>query len=290
MRTKGILPVVCVLSVLALPVRSLAAWTWTSIDAPYTQGTWLRGISGNRMVGAIDYGSVWFDGATWKSVLGKPGWYYPNATGISGDRFVGRYYEDNAISKSHGFLYDGSTYTTFDYPGATQSAAHGISGNKIVGVYDGGGYLYDGATWHSLEYPGATFTAPRGIDGSNIVGSWGNAATRNHGFYYNGVTWVDLSYPGAPETYAYGISGSNIVGNYYATGEHGFLYDYNSGSWMTLAYPGATSTTAYGIDGNNIVGSYRDSSGQYHGFLLTIPEPGTLFLLGLGCLLTKRRG
>ena len=45
--------------------------------------------------------------------------------------------------------------------------------------------------------------------------------------------------------------------------------------------PGANYTYAFGIDGSNIVGFYYDGSRE-HGFLYTIPEPGTVLLLGLG--------
>ena len=69
------------------------------------------------------------------------------ATGISGNNIVG-YYID-ATGFGHGFLYNGSSYTTLDDPLATGvTAAYGISGNNIVGVYGdattgfGHGFLY----------------------------------------------------------------------------------------------------------------------------------------------------
>jgi len=35
----------------------------------------------------------------------------------------------------HGFIYDGTTYTTLDVPGAISTYAWGIDGGNIVGVY-----------------------------------------------------------------------------------------------------------------------------------------------------------
>ena len=89
-----------------------------------------------------------------------------------------------------------------------------------------------------------------------------------------------------------GIDGGNIVGMYEdASGwPDAFLYD--GTTWTTLDFPGAMITYARGIDGDKIVGSYADASWDYHGFIYTIPEPGTVLLLGLGGigLLRRRRG
>ena len=51
---------------------------------------------------------------------------------------VGAYTEDDPSNRTHGFLYDGTTYTTFDVPGATYTYAYGIDGGNIVGYYDVG--------------------------------------------------------------------------------------------------------------------------------------------------------
>ncbi len=56
------------------------------------------------------------------------------AYGIFGGNIVG-YFNDSA-GDSHGFLYNGSGYTTLDDPfGADGTVAYGISGNNIVGGY-----------------------------------------------------------------------------------------------------------------------------------------------------------
>jgi hypothetical protein len=58
-----------------------------------------------------------------------------SAQGIDGNNIVGLY--TDSLGASHGFLYDGATYTTLDDPlaGPFGTVAIEISGNNIVGSY-----------------------------------------------------------------------------------------------------------------------------------------------------------
>jgi len=203
----------------------------------------------------------------------------PNATngtqayGIYGGNIVGFYTDPEG---SHGFLYDGTTWTPLDSPDTpyTVTLAYGIYGGNIVGSYtdpEGShGFLYDGTTWTPLDFPFEAHTQAYGIYGGNIVGHYRNGGMVNGGFLYDGTTWTPLNAPSATATYANGIYGGNIVGSYIdATGHHGFLYD--GTTWTPLNAPSATATYANGIYGGNIVGSYTDATGD-HGFLVTLPS------------------
>ena len=188
------------------------------------------------------------------------------------------------------------TYTALSVPGASSTAAYGISGNNIVGFYLNGsykGFLYNGSTYATLSVPGASQTLPVGISGSNIVGAY-VSGTGELGFLFNGSTYTTLSVPGALLSAAIGISGSNIVGYCYNSGYEGFIYNTNSGVYTTLTVPGAVSTYAYGISGNTIVGAYATSgsigaptqaflyntnSGNYT--TLSIPGATTSFAYGI---------
>jgi hypothetical protein len=81
-----------------------------------------------------------------------------------------------------------------------------------------------------------------------------------------------------------------MVGWYLDTSgySHGFLY--NGTTWTILDMPGADATYAYGIDNGKIIGYYDVAGEPSHGFIYTIPEPATLFLLTLGgmALRTKK--
>jgi hypothetical protein len=210
------------------------AITYTTIDYPGSVNTTALGIDGNNIVGAYDTGPV-----------------------------------DDPIT--HGFLYNGTTYTDLDALFGTPGAIPGgIDGNNIVGQYSGAtnshGFLYNGSTLTNVDDPlGTHGNIASGISGNNIVGTYYDSAT-SHGFLYNGSTYTTLDDPLAMHgTAASAISGNNIVGYYIGSGDHGFLY--NGTTYTTLDDPLATlGTVANSVSGASIVGQYFNASGS-HGFL-----------------------
>ena len=165
------------------------------------------------------------------------GWGGTFPSGISGGNIVGWYVDANGYA--HGFLYNGSAYTTLDDP-------HGV---------------------------GSTYA--QGINGGNIVGWYVDANGDTHGFLYNGSTYTTLDdLNGVGSTYAQGISGGNIVGYYTKpapVGNYGYGFLYNNGKYTTLADPnGAGATSVQGMSGNTIVGWYNNSR-VYYGFTYTTP-------------------
>jgi hypothetical protein len=274
-------------------------WKWTTLNYPGAIDTWADGISGNIIWGQAhipapnspywDGIPVYFlyDGTTYTTLP-------HGVSDIEGNKMVGG-----------GWYYDGSTWTTLNYPGTSgQTYATGISGNNIVGFYgayeEWHGFLYDGSTWTTLDYSyeGITpppSTCPEGISGNTIVGVYRGLDT-DQAFLYSGGTWTTLVYPGSPDPFmgsysgATDIDGGNIVGYYhtFAGGTHGFLYD--GTNWTTLPYcPGMRYTEPWGISGDTIVGYCLDATFHHHGFILTIPEPATLSILALGGLTLLRR-
>jgi len=292
------------------------------------------GISGQQVVGqsqADFYVGVTASGPSYTPLTSISD---PNAAanggtfpyGISGGNITG-YYEDSS-SHSHGFMFNGSTYTTLDYPAptasnlpagyqATASTTYtayntqltGISGSRIVGYYDyditnllynghtvslagSNGLSYDGKNWTPLTCPLGSGTFAEGISGNNIVGWFLDASGNDHGFIYNGSTYAELDYPGETNTQILGISGSDMVGRYKDSSgnQHGFLYD--GSTFTTLDVPSASQTIAYGIDGNEVVGYCQIGSGGY-GFIADVPEPSAP-AAALGALtitlLRRRRG
>jgi hypothetical protein len=66
------------------------------------------------------------------------------AYGIDGSNIVGEYIGGN--NSYEGFLYNGSTYTTFDDSLAVDTTLTDISGNNVVGYISGGGIGTEGFT------------------------------------------------------------------------------------------------------------------------------------------------
>ena len=96
-----------------------------------------------------------------------------------------------------------------------------------MGPYSSGtfhGFVYDGSSWTALNYPGATSTWILSIDGDNMVGSYEDSSGDTHGLLYDGSNWTTLDYPGMSYTDVYHIDGNNMVGLYEdSSGDwHGF--------------------------------------------------------------------
>lgn len=257
--------------------------------------------------------------------LDVPGASSTSANGVDGNNVVGSWTDADGFS--HGFLYDGTTYTTLDVPGANQTFITGIDGNNIVGTWtDSNGsniFVYDGTTYDTIDVP--VFVRrirALGIDGDNIVG-WYDTDLDNFqfsGFLYDGSTFMTF---GSPRTRTvHDVDGNRIVGIVRTGSEiFGFVTDfmtnmevssdvarfygidgihvvgfgfgdpilYDGTQIVSLDVPG----TPWAIDGNRIVGSYHDS-GAEHGFLATIdlatiPEPTTAAMLTLMCCVGARR-
>jgi uncharacterized membrane protein len=88
--------------------------------------------------------------------LQYPGSIYTDATGINNSgRVVGTYYLLDGMR--HGYVFDGSTYTTVDFPGARHTFLFGIDvSGRTVGSYS---LSSTGGPWHSLMVEGGNFTS-----------------------------------------------------------------------------------------------------------------------------------
>ncbi len=150
------------------------------------------------------------------------------------------------------------TFTTIDFPGATQTRAHGInSAGDIVGLYTDAsgthGYLLRSGQFAPIDVPGS----------GSIKPSASNAA--------QSPNFTVIDFPGALSTQAWGINeAGDIVGYYTVEGPviHAFLL--RNGEFTSIEFPerintlGIKSTT----DGR-VVGCYHDmdAMGSMHGYV-----------------------
>jgi hypothetical protein len=122
--------------------------TWSTLDIPGVSQTVINDIDADNIVGsALGEGFCYnMTIQTWNT-LNAPGAVHGSTiSGISGNNLVGWYLD--ASLQHHGFLYDGTNWTTLDYPGASTTLIYGIDGNNIVGTYTdadskaGGCFIY----------------------------------------------------------------------------------------------------------------------------------------------------
>ena len=211
---------------------------------------------------------------------------------------VGAYEGADIYTSTHGFLLNGTGYTSIDYPGyvpgpSNFTVATSINNlGQIVGYYDDistgqHGFLKDSAGFTSFDVPafiGGDSIRPHGVnDKGQIVGDY-NDASGYHGFLKDGTSFAPLFVPGSILTDAIGINNAGqIVGAYndVAGNTHGFLRS-RTGSYVTIDYPGAYYTAVSGINNAGLmVGQYVDGTGE-HGFTVSVvPEPSTLAIAGL---------
>ncbi len=99
-----------------------------------------------------------------------------------------------------------------------------------------------------LDVPGATFTAAYGISNTGLVAGQYDAAGAVHGYVYAGGRYTTLDVPGATCTRAFGVnSAGQIVGEYRdAAGASGYL---SSVAAVTAPEPATTALLGAGLGG-----------------------------------------
>lgn len=228
--------------------------TWRTVDHPSGSNTTLSAISGTNITGSYSLSTnaqAFIYNGTDFTALNFPGAPKTSAAGISGSSVVGEYSIDG--TSSHGFLFDGSTYTTLDYPLANLhiTEPQGIWGGKVVGYY---------------------------VDNNSVY----------HGFIYTNSSWTTLDAPAAANvggrgTFATGVSGSSVVGFFIDTNSYGHGFVFDGSKYTVVDDPLATFhvTHILGLSGSSLVGTFRDGLG-WHGFLATLPTPPPLSIAKVG--------
>ena len=205
------------------------------------------------------------------ATIDYPGGRSTEINGIDGNNIVGLADTSRSVL---GYLYDGSTYTTIQYPlaGAT-TVPLGISGSRVVGRYFNNdeqrdeSFLWDGNTYTNIDDPDGVETRVKGINGQNIVGFYYDSSAMVHGFIYDGSLYTTLDHPDAYLTVVTGSSGNKIVGYYGGDHTaHGFVYDGSTFTDLDVAVPTLLYTFPSAIDGNDIVGQFIDIYNKRHAF------------------------
>jgi hypothetical protein len=151
-----------------------------AIDGAYIVGSYY-----NDPAGSVPHGFL-YDGTTW-TLLEFPGASHAYPLGINMACGTGGIIVGESTDVGIGWLYDIHTkiFTPFYAPGGVSAFPMDIEPGNIVGWYGAEhGFLYDGTTWTTLDYPGAVGTYPFDIDGDRIVGYYNAPGNPGHGFLY----------------------------------------------------------------------------------------------------------
>lgn len=186
---------------------------------------------------------------------------------------VGTYWDSNGVS--HGFLYDGSSYTTIDYPDADWSEATGINQQgDIVGFYGYNtenyfhGFLYDGG-FTRIDFGGRWNTMPQDINMSGVVAG----CVHNYGGMF-GWVWQEGAFSGVTKGeswtgYAMYTSINEVgtlVGWYWSANLIRSFVLVGTGR-TDFSVPGTGNTQAWDVNSvGDIVGWYGPGPSS-HGFL-----------------------
>jgi hypothetical protein len=135
------------------------------------------------------------------------------------------------------------------------------------------GFIFDGSTYSTLDFPSSFGTYPSKInDAGMIVGGY-NTSSTSRGFSYTKGQWTPIDFPGAADTEVYGVNSSGaMVGLYDATQPVTHAFIVQNGQYRDLPNPFGTQTNAFAInDLGSITGlGYTDpSAGPFTPFILS---------------------
>lgn len=306
-----------------LPVAAARAdYTLTEFTVPGAVITALFDINNSgTMVGysvtqvgaAENVAGFVYDGVTITTLAGPAGSVSNTAVGISdGGTVVGSFQAAAGTDPntgqpvpgpSQGFIYNGTTYMSFNVAGADETNLRGISpdGRYISGYYStalvpGTGFVYDTVTGilTTVSTPDSLITIPQGINsagvlaGSDIIGG---TSPISGGFLYDIPTSVrtDQSIAGVERTAFRSIDDAGVISGWFrdAAGTHGFVGSVTT--FEQIDFPGADLTFVEGSNNAGVlVGVY--TAGSTSGAFVATPvvDPAVLLqqladdVVGLG--------
>lgn len=204
-----------------------------------------------------------------------PGAFYTDVYGVNSSNVVCGDYLLLSTYSYQGFLYDGTTFATYDVPLAPNTRINGLNdAGNFCGHYTGGYFEnlelpfvnVDGSLI-TIEIPGAVNGYAMGINNlGQVVGYYDEGAQNPYkvrGFFRDsdGTLTYPLSFPGAVGTFPTGINDQGVIAGYYTTGvssSHGFVLKLApKGGIISYNYSDAGDGTAFGgINNSMLISGY----------------------------------
>ena len=216
-----------------------------TLDDPNGSNTYASGLPYNGPITVVGYYTnsagayvgFQYKSGTFTDILGPTGAIASAALGINDKKEIVGAYEDSS-HVWHGFLLQGSNYTTLDVPGHVGIQAQGINnkGDIVLAWSDSSGVihssLYMGKKYYLIDvpFPGAVGSWVSAINNEDdIVFYWWMSIGRYHGALCTmcdskGRKYYKFDYPKAHQTYGWGINDKHTIsGGYYPSDNYPVL-------------------------------------------------------------------
>ncbi len=215
-----------------------------------------------------------------------PGGYFTVVNGINNKGMAVGTYLDGA-SQQHGFIFDGTTYSALNYPGALQTFPQKISDSGvIVGSYNTAstthGFSYKKGKWTQIDFPGSFDTEANGINSvGDIVGTYDGTQPITHAFILRNGQYQRIDTPFGTQASGFAINDSGLItGIGYTDPALGpfmsFLLSKNSLS--TFQFPDSLLSELLSINnGNDLAGFFVDPEGFFDGMVTVNGVPYEVF-------------
>jgi hypothetical protein len=216
-----------------------------SISYPGSYSTSISAVIGGKVFGIYNYNGCfqYYNGVF--SPFNYPG-TSPEWTWINGNtppnQVIGNYWDTNNWNR-HGFTYDGTKFTSIDFPGASSTSLDGGSAYTNWGSFSGytnGCFIYRNGSYSVVPLPINQGASINSVYGSNAVGVYSDNINVQHGFLYNGRTLITIDVPGSQSgtTQPSQVSSNWVVGTYSDTNWNYLSFAYWIGSGTPPIIPG----------------------------------------------------
>lgn len=212
-----------------------------------------------------------------------PGATFTAVTGINNAGLAVGFYDDIAGAQ-HGFIFDGTNYSTLDYPGSLLTDPFKInSAGTIVGTFVDGsfgvhGFSYRDGAWTQLDFPGSSDTEVFGVNAAGtIVGTYDGYQPVTHAFLLQNGRYSRIDTPFGAQANAFAINDlGSITGVAYTDPFNGPFTAFidSHGSLSPFQFPDSVYTQLQSINTlNDLAGTFADPDGTAWGMVTVYGHP-----------------